>query len=785
VFGIAGARRYAYGMSDLDTPSHERRVPEDVPGPFDLKKVSWGYQPIFKAAIRELFADGELGPEREEATRTFFDMLSRSKPGSFDHVLREFIAGLNRRTKWILDLPGMFDDLCELGRELSEDRFAYGIAFFRLWGRGELGTEPRHVRDMIRHVRNLREVDHELAHAFLTGYGRLCERLNSPQIDRFVRHVLDVHRSSRKAAREFASLKLKTANDYLRELTQEARLDEMSGRLERLARAITARAVRFDNWGGLDSDYLIERGSRVVCLADTIFLPAVVHGFDGRRRNEALYLLATLTCSACIAGGSFPTLHGWEGGAATLAEWCGGDSALAGAVALVEMARALRWLRERLPGTRRLIEFGIESEFTHRPAVAAMDHITLGCLRGAADPLSRRIAGAAAESEGLEHSRRLAGQFAEEFRAAGGWLPRALSFFPDFFYHAELSAPPIDSMVADLGSAEDRPAADGAMAAEEQDEGEQAGGVEAAYVYPEWNQSENDYYENWCLLRERRPAPAEGFRPPSQGEQEWAAERARRMFERLKPDLARKEKHLSFGDEINIDLLVDFMADRRRMGDAKVRFYEKTYVRKRDLACALLLDVSGSTANPAGAESGASIALGKGPRRIIDIEKSAAMILGAGLDSLGDSFAVYGFSGNGREHCEFFRYKDLDEPYDEDARRRLAAAHPVAATRIGVALRHVRRKMEAHPARRKVVIVITDGKPQDTDYDPATRYAQYDVRMACEECERADIHVVCISTLENSRADLEIMFPHRRFVILEDMSRLTDVLPRLYLKMTT
>ena len=57
--------------------------------------------------------------------------------------------------------------------------------------------------------------------------------------------------------------------------------------------------------------------------------------------------------------------------------------------------------------------------------------------------------------------------------------------------------------------------------------------------------------------------------------------------------------------------------------------------------------------------------------------------------------------------------------------------------------------------------------------------------MACQECARADIHVVGISTLENSRADMEIMFPHRRFVILEDMGRLADVLPALYLKMTT
>ena len=82
------------------------------------------------------------------------------------------------------------------------------------------------------------------------------------------------------------------------------------------------------------------------------------------------------------------------------------------------------------------------------------------------------------------------------------------------------------------------------------------------------------------------------------------------------------------------------------------------------------------------------------------------------------------------------------------------------------------------------VTQFRDGKPQDTGYDPATRYAQYDVRMACHECERHDINVVCISTLENTRSDMEIMFPRRRFIILPHIEELPQVLPRLYVKLT-
>ena len=73
----------------------------------------------------------------------------------------------------------------------------------------------------------------------------------------------------------------------------------------------------------------------------------------------------------------------------------------------------------------------------------------------------------------------------------------------------------------------------------------------------------------------------------------------------------------------------------------------------------------------------------------------------------------------------------------------------------------------------------------DQGYDPETRYAQYDVRMACEENRKSDILTFCVSTMDNSRADMEIMFPERRFVILKDIGQLPKVLPQLYIRLTT
>jgi nitric oxide reductase NorD protein len=250
------------------------------------------------------------------------------------------------------------------------------------------------------------------------------------------------------------------------------------------------------------------------------------------------------------------------------------------------------------------------------------------------------------------------------------------------------------------------------------------------------------------------------------------AAQTRRVFELLCPQWA-KEKRLPDGDTIDIDRLVGYQVLRRREPSPKVDFFQKPLRRQRDLAALILLDVSGSTGQD-GARG-----------RTIEVEKHAALILGQGLSVLDDRFAVCGFSGTGREHCEFYIYKDFDERWDRETIARVLSAYPRSATRIGAALRHAGYRLSLVSARQRLIIAMTDGKPTDTDYDPSTRYAQHDVRMACVENRRRGIHTFCVSTLENSRADMEIMFPGQMFAILPDIRQLPRVLPRLYIRMTT
>jgi nitric oxide reductase activation protein len=115
---------------------------------------------------------------------------------------------------------------------------------------------------------------------------------------------------------------------------------------------------------------------------------------------------------------------------------------------------------------------------------------------------------------------------------------------------------------------------------------------------------------------------------------------------------------------------------------------------------------------------------------------------------------------------------------------RVLGATPKHATRMGAALRHSGYRLSQIGSAYRIIILITDGKPNDSGYDALSGYAHHDVRMACEENRRNGIHTVCISTNENLRTEMECMFPGRRYVIVSDFNNLVRILPHLYIKMT-
>ena len=115
----------------------------------------------------------------------------------------------------------------------------------------------------------------------------------------------------------------------------------------------------------------------------------------------------------------------------------------------------------------------------------------------------------------------------------------------------------------------------------------------------------------------------------------------------------------------------------------------------------------------------------------------------------------------------------------------MIGCRPCGSTRIGVAIRHTVEKLKKLDSQRKLIVVITDGKPQDSDgYTTEGLYAQHDVRMACIEAKRNGIVVFCLSTENNSLNELELMFPVKRYVIMRSITELPQLLAKSYIKLT-
>ena len=800
---------------------------------FDLRKVTWGYRDLFRRKIEELFAENLLGELNREVTPLFFKMLNQADSTCFDHVLKCFLNSLTPENKWIMTMPALFEDWCGLGCELAREHLYMGERYFYAWRRNALGKTPELVAEALVVMRRLKEIDPELAYQFLKGCETLYDRLDRDEVRAFVDEALNVFRRNRRTGLRFMALELKSSKVHLRELTREARLEEIKGRLERFFRGIAGRRVEIDNLGALDSDELLERGTMHVCMYQWLYLPARIRQFESRRENRGFYLLMTAVSAACHACDSLPRVQGAEGYSTALQAvegeripWPRESSTV---FQLVELRRVLDYARARFPGLRRLVDFGIEAEMRWRPARSAMEELLYGVLTGEAprpalEGALRLIEAAAAHAESLfdtllvlpeltpKVAEALGEPLDERFRVSAGWSRhpvlaaafRLPAFFPDFMYPARVAEPPPGNLAADLrdraqgrrreedhdptesqGLPDDHEKAMGesengeddsqsaATSGEGGEKGDAAPGdaVKVGYFYDEWNGLEHEYYEKWCCVREVFPKPS-AQAVALGGDVVERARRVQGIFERLKPDETHRIKRLPDGDEIDIDRALEYIAERRARISPKARFYSKPYTARRSLATAVLIDLSGSTNEPAG------------DGKIIDREKEAAFILAEGLSRLGDLFGIFGFTGTGRERCEYHVFKDFEDDWAEATRRRLFAAHPGSSTRIGAALRHCGWKLRHAPARRRLVVLITDGKPMDTGYEPSNRYAQYDVRMACEENARHEINTFCISTLANTRADLELMFPRKRYLIIEDMQELPELLSRFYLRLT-
>ncbi|MEY4705036.1 MAG: hypothetical protein RL042_1238, partial [Nitrospirota bacterium] len=302
---------------------------------------------------------------------------------------------------------------------------------------------------------------------------------------------------------------------------------------------------------------------------------------------------------------------------------------------------------------------------------------------------------------------------------------------------------------------------------------DQAGPGDRVVRYPEWDQGIDDYRLNWCRVVERAAEEGSGdivgATLSAHGSEVTAL---RRFFESLRPPGLRRVPGQADGDELDVDAAVRMCAERAAGADLSDRIYVRRERKERDVAAAFLVDVSGSTSRQL--ESG---------RRVIDLEKEGLVLLCEALEAVGDQYALYGYSGQGRGQVDFLVIKDFDDRLGGKAAQRLGGLVPKQQNRDGAAIRHATAKLLEREARTRLLVLMSDGRPLDDGYKD--EYSLEDTKAALREARQRGVHPFCITIDREADDYVRRMYGDVQFAVIDHLEALPKRLPKIYQRLTT
>jgi nitric oxide reductase activation protein len=333
--------------------------------------------------------------------------------------------------------------------------------------------------------------------------------------------------------------------------------------------------------------------------------------------------------------------------------------------------------------------------------------------------------------------------------------------------------------------------------------------AERSFLYDEWDYHKRGYLRGWCRLHEQRLKGENGpaFLEAVHHRHGALLTRVRRQFQHIKPESTERVRKVSDGEEVDLERAVEARSDIRAGLAPSERVYMRRDRARREVAAAFLVDLSASVREPVPdpdaepekphvPEYDQRQIWGMRPplverdeerRRVIDIQKEALALMVQALEALGDEYGIYGFSGENRENVEFYVAKELGDRLGVQVWNAIAAMRSHRYTRMGPAIRHTIRKLERQDARRKVMLLISDGYPQDIDYGPDRddrEYGIHDTAQALREAELARIQTFCVTIDRAGHDYLRKMCPEGRYLIIDEVESLPAELGKVYRLLT-
>jgi len=292
--------------------------------------------------------------------------------------------------------------------------------------------------------------------------------------------------------------------------------------------------------------------------------------------------------------------------------------------------------------------------------------------------------------------------------------------------------------------------------------------------YHEWDYQIQLERPSWVTVLERRPKLGELEKIEQIiADNKPVISRLKFLIESMIPQGMQRIRRVEDGDELDINAAVRAMIDIRMGQQPDTRIMMRYKRNLRDLAVMVLLDMSESSNDKVRGQD----------YSVMDLTRAATVLLSDALDRIGDPFALHGFCSDGRHDVHYYRFKDFDQPYNDTVKARLAAMHGAYSTRMGAALRHAGSVLKQQPKNKKILFVITDGEPADNDVrDP--QYLRFDTKRAVEELQRDGITTYALSLDPHADQYVSRIFGAKNFTVLDQVERLPEKLPMLYMGLT-
>jgi nitric oxide reductase NorD protein len=288
-------------------------------------------------------------------------------------------------------------------------------------------------------------------------------------------------------------------------------------------------------------------------------------------------------------------------------------------------------------------------------------------------------------------------------------------------------------------------------------------------LLPEWDHKTSRYLPNHCALQLMALKTTDDEPWPDDLHQQ--ANRLKRQFEAIRP-VSTWHNHQADGTEIDVNAYLDFSTSKlQHQHQPDPMLYRQLIRQHRDLSTLILTDLSLSTDAHA-----------TNDKKVIDVIKEALFLLATSLHAAGERFAIAGFTSKKRSHVRYYPIKDFAAPFDAACEAQIRAIRPAYYTRMGAAIRYASQMLSLQNSQQKLLLILTDGKPNDLDkYE--TRYGLEDTRKAIQEAKAQGLTPFCVSVDYQASDYLSYLFGHQGFIHLNNIMDLPKKLPKLFVQL--